>query len=128
MTPTTPSKHARPPFELRMSSDDEDAEVAVSYRGRRLMVTFLPDEDLGTPSGGEHEIPLTDAQEAAWDKGEWWYHHLLVQAVDDQGEYLLPPEATFESYPGRLPTFEDHTDLVFDICDHICDRMDAIGL
>jgi hypothetical protein len=129
MSLKTAPQYERPVFDLRMKANDEDADGFFYYRGRLLRVTLLPDEDLHSPSGGEHEIALTDAQEAAWDKGEWWYHHLIIQAVDGlELTYLEPAKVTFGRYEGRLPSFQDHTDLVFSICDQICDRMDAAGM
>ena len=125
MSSTTAPKFPLPEFNLQMASSDEDVSVVIQYRGHSFMVEFLPDEDLGTPSGAEHEIPLSDAQEAAFDREQWWYHHLAIQSVGDHLLCLEPAHLSCLSYPGRLPSFEDHSELVFKLCDDITDRMQA---
>lgn len=112
---------------LRMESHNQEAEFPIRHRGRAMEVTFLPDEDGCTPSEPS-EFPVSEEQAQGWARGEWWYHHVLVRAVDDQGDLLeLGSIPTSQSY-GRLPSFMDHTGLVFRICDQLCDDLDAHGI
>jgi hypothetical protein len=123
MSSTTAPKFPRPEFKLQMASNEEDAETVIHYRGYDFTVEFIQDEDLYSPGGSDHEIPLSDAQEAAFDRKEWWYHHLVIQCVGDELVNIVPAKLRCVGYPGRMASFEDHTELVFEVCDKIADQM-----
>lgn len=118
--------HVQPVSVLRMADRCTESAVSFLYRGRMLEVLWLPDEDGATPYDGDHEFSLTAAQIEAWERGEWWYHHMLINELDAEGEWLdYPGEACSSSY-SRLPSFMDHNALIFSQCDQLCDALELL--
>jgi len=112
---------------FRMLSEHEENEFKFSYRHRSFLVTFLPDEDGATPEDPDHEHPVTAEQAATWHAGEWWYHHVLVNAIDSEGANLELRLWTGDSL-SRLPSFKDHTGSIKRVCDSICEQLDKHGI
>lgn len=108
----------------RMPENNESA-VVFEYRGQLIEVRFLPDEDGAKATDQDNEFSSTPRQIKAWERGEWWFFHVLVRALDPESREPLEADGfDFGRSYGRLPSRLNHSDLIYGLCDEVCDTIE----
>lgn len=110
-----------------MPNDVDEFFHAFEYRGRKIEVSYLADEEATTPAS-ENEYEVTPEQAKSWERGEWWYHNILVYVLDKDGEWLNIPRMDAGYGTQRVPGCMDHNKLIQAICDGLCNGLDAAGI
>lgn len=102
---------------LRMHVADEEMEVRITHQGRIFDVTFLSDED-GTKPSDPSGHQVTEEQAKAWERGEWWYHHVMVHIRDHDGSEIDDVRPVVDSYV-RLQSFIDPHEIIERLCNEL---------
>jgi hypothetical protein len=122
-TSKTAPQYTRPVTFLPVTVDGKETAVVFEYRGRSLEVTFVVDED-GLQLDEVRGLRCTKEEKDAFERGGWFFHHLCVAALDADGNQLQVSNMEVEEWDSGLPSFRNHNDLIYKLCDKICNRMD----
>jgi hypothetical protein len=104
-------------------SNSEESEVVFEYRGRALKVTFVVDED-GLQLEEVKDFNCTSAEAEAFERGEWFFHHLSVEPLDADGTELTLSDLDIAEWFTGVPTCRDQNDAIYQLCDKVCDELD----
>ncbi|WP_219096243.1 hypothetical protein [Pseudomonas sp. UMAB-40] len=116
-------QYTRPVTFLPVVVDGVETAVVFEYRGRSLEVTFVVDEN-DLQLDDVRDLACSAEEVAEFERGEWFFHQLCVYALDADGNKLELCDAETEQWDSGLPNFRNHNELIYSLCDMICDELD----
>lgn len=117
--------HTRPVTFLPLVENGVEVALNIHYRDRDFEVTFVVDEDNLQPDE-VCDLVLSRKEKAAFKRGGvCFFHHLCVAALDADGVPLQLSDLDTDEWDHGLLNLRNHNDLIYSLCDNICDELDA---